>query len=44
MQKYAMFVKNRSKINMLKIRNLVKLEIMVIMQVNIKVLHITCLI
>ena len=40
MQKSVIFVKKRLKINMLKIKNIVKLEIIVIIQANIEVLHI----
>ena len=40
MQKSVVFVKKKLKINILKIKNIVKLEVIVIMQENIKVLHI----
>ena len=40
MQKSVIFVKKKLKINILQIKNIVKLEIIVIMQENIKVLHI----
>ena len=40
MQKFVVFVKNNMKINMLKIKIIVKLGTNVIIQVNIKVLHI----
>ena len=40
MQKCAIFVKKKLKINMRKIKNIVKLETVVIVQVNIEVLHI----
>ena len=40
MQEYVTFVKKSLKINMLMVKNIVKLEIIVIMQVNIGVLHI----
>ena len=36
MQKYAIFVENSLKMNMLKTKNMVKLEIIVIIQVNIE--------
>ena len=38
--KTAIFVKKSLKINILKIKNVVKLEIIVFMQVNTEVLHI----
>ena len=41
MQKSAMFVKKNLNINMLKIKNIVKLVTNDIRQVNIEVLHIT---
>ena len=37
---YTIFVKKSLKINILKIKNIVMLEIIVIIQVNIEVLHI----
>ena len=37
---YTIFVKKSLKINILKIKNFVMLEIIVIIQVNIEVLHI----
>ena len=40
MQRSAIFVMKRLKINMLKIKNIVKLEIIIIIQVNIEMLHI----
>ena len=40
MQKFVIFVKKNLKINMLKIKNIVKLGIIVIIQVNIEELHI----
>ena len=40
MLKYAIFVEKTSKMNMLKTKYIVKLEIIVIIQVNTKVLHI----
>ena len=40
-QNSALFIRNSLNINILKIKNIVKLEIMVIMQVNIEVLYIT---
>ena len=39
-QKSVMFVKKNLKINMLKIKNIVKLETIVIIQENIELLHI----
>ena len=39
MQKHAIFVKKSLKINMLKIKYIVNLEIIVIRTVNIEVLH-----
>ena len=44
MQKYVIFVKKNLKINMWKIKNIVKLEIFVIIHRNIEVLHIACVI
>ena len=44
MQKYVPVVKKNLKINILKIKNIVKLEIIVIIQGNIGVLHIENLI
>ena len=41
MQKSAIFVYKSSTINMLKIEDIVKLGIIVIMQANIEVMHIT---
>ena len=38
-QKPVIFVKKNSKINIGKIKNIVKLEIIVIIQENIEVLH-----
>ena len=40
MHKFAIFVKKSLKINILKIKNIVKLEIIPITQVNAEVLHI----
>ena len=40
MKTFAIFVKKSLKINILKIKNVVKLEIIVFMQVNTEVLHI----
>ena len=40
MQKSVIFAKKSLEINMLKIKNIVKLEIIVIIQVSIEVLHI----
>ena len=40
MQNSAIYVKRSLKINMLKIKNFVMLEINIIMQVNIELLHI----
>ena len=40
MQKYVKFVKKNVKNNHLKDKNIIKLEIIVIMQGNIEVLHI----
>ena len=40
MQTFAIIVKNNLKINMLTIKNIVKLATIVIMQVNIEVTHI----
>ena len=40
MQKYFVFIGKGLKINMLKIKKIVKLEIIAIIQVNIEVLHI----
>ena len=40
MQYFVMFVKKHLKINMLKLKNIVKLEIIVIIQGNKGVLHI----
>ena len=39
-QNSALFVTNSLNINMIKIKNVVKLEIMVIMQMNIEVVYI----
>ena len=39
MQKYAIFVKQSLKINMLNTKNIVNLEIIVIIQVNIEVIY-----
>ena len=39
MQKYAIFVKQSLKINMLNTKNIVDLEIIVIIQVNIEVIY-----
>ena len=39
-QNSALFVTNSLNINMIKIKNIVKLEIMVIMQMNIEVVYI----
>ena len=41
MQKSDAFVEKYLNIDMIKIKNIVKLEITAIMQVNIEVLHIT---
>ena len=41
MQKIAIFVKKKLKVNIWKIKHSVKLEIIVIIQGNIEVLHIT---
>ena len=41
MQESVLFVKKSLKINMLKQSNIEKLEIVVIIQVNIEVLHIS---
>ena len=41
MQKFAIFVKKNFKVNTSKIINIVKLEIIAIIQENIEVLHIT---
>ena len=41
MQKSVLFVKKDLKINIWKIKNIVKLEIIVITQENIELLHIT---
>ena len=40
MQKSAIFVKKRLKINILKIKTTLKLEIALIIQVDIEVLHV----
>ena len=40
MQKSVIFAKRNLKINILKIKNIVKLEIIVIVQGNIEMLHI----
>ena len=40
MQKFAILLKTSFKINISKKKNIVKLEIIVIMQVNAEVLHI----
>ena len=40
MQKSVTFVNNSLKMNRLKIKNILKLETIVIMQVNTKVMHI----
>ena len=40
MQKFAIFAKKSLKINILKIKNIAKSEIIVIIQVNTEVLHI----
>ena len=39
MQKFAIFLKKSLKINILKIKDIVKLEIIFIIQVNTEVLH-----
>ena len=39
-QKYVTFVKKSLKINMLKIKDIIKLKIIVIIQMNLAVLHI----
>ena len=44
MQTFAIIVKNNLKINMLTIKNIVKLATIVIMQVNIEVPHIALVI
>ena len=41
MQKIAIFVKKKLKVNICKIKHIIKLEIIVIIQGNIEVLHIT---
>ena len=41
LQKSAIFLEKSLRINMLKIKNILKLEIIVFMQVNVEVLHIT---
>ena len=40
MHKYVIILRNRLNINILKKKKIVKLEIIVIIQVNIEVLHI----
>ena len=40
MSKYSIFVKKRLKINMLKLKNIVKLEVIVFTQAKLEVLHI----
>ena len=40
MEKSVIFVKKKLKINMCKIKNIVKLEIIVIIQGNMEILHI----
>ena len=40
MQKSGIFVEQRLKMNMLKIKTIVKLEILVIIQVHVKVLQV----
>ena len=40
MQKYIIFVKKNLKMNMIKIKSIVKLGFIVVIQVNIEVLHI----
>ena len=40
MSKYSIFVKKRLKINMLKLKNIVKLEVIVYTQAKLEVLHI----
>ena len=40
MQKYVIFIKKILKINILKMKNLIKLEIIIIIHVNNEVLHI----
>ena len=42
--KFVIFVKKSLKINMLRIKNIAKLGTIVIMQSNIEVLHIACVI
>ena len=44
MQKYAIFVRKSLKISMLKTKTIVKLEITVIIQVNIEIMHIVYMI
>ena len=44
MQKSALFAAKMLRINMLKIQIIVKLEIIVIVQVNLKVLHVASVI
>ena len=44
MRKFAMFVNKSLKTNMLKIKNLVKVERVVIMQANVEVLDIVYII
>ena len=41
MKKYVLFVNKNSKINIWKIKNILKLKIITITQGNIEVLHIT---
>ena len=43
MQKSVMFAEKQLKINMLKTKNIVKLEIIIIIQGNVQVLHIACI-
>ena len=44
MRKYAIFIKKSLKVNLLRIKDIAKLEIIFIIQVNIKVLHIAYII
>ena len=39
-QKFVIFIRENFQINMLKVKNIAKLEIIVIIQENIEVLHI----
>ena len=44
MQEFAIFVMKSLKINILKTKNIVKLEIIAIIQMNREALHIVCVI